>query len=38
MSDVIRVFVEKRKGFDVEASQMKWDFGESSATSDFRIG
>lgn len=25
MSDVIRVFVEKRKGFDVEASQMKWD-------------
>ena len=25
MSDVIRVFVEKREGFDVEASQMKWD-------------
>ena len=25
MSDVIRLFVEKRKGFDVEASQMLWD-------------
>ncbi|MGN0551144.1 MAG: phosphoribosylformylglycinamidine synthase [Acutalibacteraceae bacterium] len=25
MSDVIRVFAEKRKGFDVEASQMMWD-------------
>lgn len=25
MSDVIRVFVEKKKGFDVEASQMLWD-------------
>lgn len=25
MSNVIRLFVEKRKGFDVEASQMLWD-------------
>lgn len=25
MSEVIRVFVEKKKGFDVEASQMLWD-------------
>lgn len=25
MSDVIRVFVEKKKGFDVEATQMLWD-------------
>ncbi len=25
MSDVIRIFTEKKKGFDVEATQMMWD-------------